>query len=347
MIRLNEVAKAGSFITIYKDSEDPRLFYYIPRFAELGKRDDGSLIFGMMLFKRNANDPNDGASVYNMTVRAVMPGAELQNAKRELEAMTGGPVSIVPIPGYNLSIKPITDFSFVMRGGRVQEQGGNLFTDLAISMTFEELAEPDMSTLFKSAAAWTGAIYYKVTGMLTPFKAAVRINWRQVHDHFKSQVSVKHWFISANLSHETEKLIRDGVIDIQITGGTPEQKDKVYAMAKQIADRLFVPSIKINPLPDHPGGSVVGFSVDHTHSEQNETITYNAEELAHEERNLGMAIAVGNVPASYFRGLAPNSPLILSLDTPLTQQAAKILDDIRRDARLSSVKSPRELEAVS
>jgi hypothetical protein len=318
MILLNEVAKSGAFMVVYKDHADDRLFYYIPRFAELATRNNGDLLFGHQLFRRDVNKPDDGFSVYNFTVRSVMPGQEFKNTKDELEAMAGGTVTIVPVPGFELSAEPITDLSFMQVGGKVQTRGGNIFTDLGVSMTFAEWCEPDMANLFMKNNGWTGQINYKLTGLLTPFEAKITVNWFAVQEHFRSQISVKYWFVSANISYETQKLIENGTIKVEVLGGTPEDKEKVWALANKIAERLFVRAIQPNPLPGHPSGSAVCFSLNFSRTEENRTVqfTFTSREL--ETRNLGMAIVVGNVPRSYFSHLG--SPMPLTDDLFLSDQ---------------------------
>jgi hypothetical protein len=264
----------------------------------------------MMLFKKNPKDPHDGFSVYNMTVRGVMPQPEYLATKAELEQQSGHKVSIVPIAGYNLAGEPLIDLSFAQIGGKVQQQGGNLFTDLAMSFTFQEWCEPDMAKLFMAKVGWTGVIKYKVTGLLTPFKAKITANWHRIQDHFKAQASVSCWFISSNISYETQHLIENGTIKVEITGGTPSQRDKVYALAKQIAERLFVRTISPNPLPSHPSGGLFGLSINYSKVEEDKTEVWSFEEHDFESRDLGMAIVVGSVPKEYFHGL--NTPLSYS-----------------------------------
>jgi hypothetical protein len=330
MILLNEVAKSGPYMVVYKDHADPKLFYYIPRFAELAKKDDGSLIFGHQLFRRDPNNPKDGFSVYNFTVRSVMPGVEYENTKKELEQMVGSAVSIVPIPGFDLRGKPLTDLSYVQIGGNVQSMGGNLFTDLAVSLTFIEDCEPDMSKLFKSNAGWTGEIDYKLTGALPVFLAKITANWHAVQEHFRSQVSVKYWFVSANISYETQKLIQNGVIKVDIIGGTAEDKDKVWTLANKIAERLFVQTLQPAPLPDHPSGSVICFSLNFSKTEEDKVTEYTFESREIATRDLGLAIVVGNVPDSYFPSL--NNPIRLSGDLSLGEQIKANLEE--RNIRL-------------
>lgn len=318
MILLNEIAKAGPYMVIYKDHADPKLFYYIPRFAELAKRDDGQLTFGHQLFRQDPTNPNDGFSIYNFTVRGCMPGIEMQKTQQELEAMVGGRVSIVPVPGFEITGEAVTDLSVFQQGARVQARGGNLFTDLGVSFTFHEMCEPAMSNLFKSNNGWTGSINYKLTGALTPFEVKITVNWHAVQEHFRSQLSVKWWFVNTNISYETQKLIENGTITVEVLGGTPDDKEKAWALANKFAERLFVRSIQPAPLPDHPSGSVVCFSLNYSKVEEDKRIefTFTSREL--ETRSLGMAIIVGNVPDSYFPSL--NNPIPLSNDLSLSEQ---------------------------
>jgi hypothetical protein len=103
-----------------------------------------------------------------------------------------------------------------------------------------------------------------------------------------------------------------------VLGGTPADNEKAWALANKIAERLFVKTIQPNPLPGHPSGSVVGFSLNHSRVEEDKTekFTFTSREL--QTRDLGMAIVVGNVPDSHFPSLS--QPLTLSNDFSLEEQ---------------------------
>ncbi|WP_162914231.1 hypothetical protein [Taklimakanibacter lacteus] len=321
MLLFHEVARATNYMTVYKDSDDPRLFYYIPQFAEISKRNDGKLAFGAVFFEKNPNDPNDGFSLYNFGVRGVYPSAELAAVKSELEAQYGGPVALQPVnPSVATpSLHPITDG--IYRSIKCQLNGGNLYTDLAASFTVDESLEPELSKLMKSGGVgWAGSIMYKVLTKRTVFKFKIVANWHRVLEHFRAQVSIKYWFVSANLSYETQKLIQNGTISITVDGGTPSEREKVTSLAEKIAGRLFVPTLQENPMPGHPTGSALCLSVNYSKIEEDKTETWTGEYNDYEEKELGMAAYVRDIPDEYFVNFDKAKHFINDLDSPDTHQ---------------------------
>lgn len=327
MLLFHEVARTTDYMTVYRDSDDPRLFYYIPQFAEVAKRNDGRLAFGAVLFKKNPHDPNDGFSLYNFGVRGVYPSAELTRVKADLEAQYGGPASLQPVnPSVATpSLEPITDG--IYRSIKCQAKGGNLYTDLAASFTLDESLEPSFSTLMKNGGVgWAGAITYKVLTKRTTFHFKITANWRRVQEHFRSQASVTYWYVNANISYETQKLIQNGTIKIDVTGGTPSDKEKVTSMAEKIAGRLFVQTLQENPLPQSPSGAIFCFSLNYSKIEEDKTEIWEGSYADFEEKELGMAAYVRDIPNEYFVGF----------DKPFRERPAVDLDiDDTHDMRRS------------
>ncbi|MER9729855.1 hypothetical protein [Mesorhizobium sp. M0217] len=315
MLLFHEVARTTNYMTVYRDSDDMKLFYYIPQFAEVAKRNDGKLAFGAAFFEKNPNDPNDGFSLYNFGVRGVYPSMELARVKAELEAQYGGPVALQPVnPSVSTpSLSPITDG--IYRSIKCQLNGGNLYTDLAASFTLDESLEPTFSELMKSGGVgWAGAITYKVLTKRTTFHFKITANWHRVQEHFRAQVSVKYWFVSANISYETQKLIQNGTIKIDIDGGSPSEREKVMSIAEKIAARLFVPSLEMNPLPDHPTGSALCVSLNYSKIEEDKTEVWEGTYSDYEEKELGMAAYVRDIPESYFVNFDKAKSFIVDLD---------------------------------
>lgn len=192
-ILIYDTVAASNFMTVYKDSDDPKLFYFVPQFAAVSKRQNGNLNFGARLFKRNANDPNDGFAVYNFGVTGVTPSAELQRVKSELETNYGKGVRLAVISPDASHPTLLTLTEGIYRNIKCQARGANLYTDLACSFTIDESMEPDMSQFFQTTSAgWAGEIDFAVRTKKTEFKWKITANWHRIQEHFKSQVSVQY-----------------------------------------------------------------------------------------------------------------------------------------------------------
>lgn len=308
-ILLYETVGASNFMTLWKDSEDPKLFYYVPKFSAVAKHANGKLQFGARLFRADPSDPNDGFGLYNFACSGVVPTRELQRAQADLEATYGPGVRIAPItPDEEApTLVPLTDG--VYRAIKCQSKGVDLFAHMACSFTVPEIYEPDMKGAMQTQAGWTGHLDFKVRTKKTSFKWTITANWRRIHEHFKAQVSVKKWFVNANLSYETQKLMEKEILHVDTEGGTPSQREKIYTFAEKIAGRLFVPSLEMNPMPSHPTGSAVCLSVNYQKIEEDKTSTWSGRESDYEVKSLGLAVVVGGVPDEYFSGYDRNSLL--------------------------------------
>ena len=236
MILLYEPASAGPYMTVYKDSDDPTLFYYIPAFGEIRKFQDGRLAFGAALFKSSSSSA-DTFSLYNLGVTGITPSDVLVQAQAALQASLGHPVSLQPIPALDVSLSPVT--TGIYRSVKCQAKGGNIYTDLVASFTVNGAYEPAMSHFFQTGTGWLGEIDFTVRTRKTAFAWKITANWHQIQEHFRSQVSVRYWFVATNISYETQKLIHDEKLKIDITGGSPSDKEKIYTFADKIVSRLW------------------------------------------------------------------------------------------------------------
>jgi hypothetical protein len=95
-------------------------------------------------------------------------------------------------------------------------------------------------------------------------------------------------------------------LKIVMVGGTPSQKEKIYSFAEKISQRLFVPTLQPAPLPDHPSGSVVCFSLNYSKVEEDKTSEWSGQESDYEDKPLGLAALIGNIPSDYFSGYSIN-----------------------------------------
>jgi hypothetical protein len=123
--------------------------------------------------------------------------------------------------------------------------------------------------------------------------------------------------VSANISYETQKLIQNGTIRLEVDGGTPDEQEKVTSLAEKIATRLFVQTLQENPMPGHPTGSVLCFSLNYSKIEEDKTEVWEGTYSDYEEKELGMAAYVREIPDEYFVGFdkAGKSYSMVDLDT--------------------------------
>lgn len=312
-ILIYDTIGTSNFMTLFRDSDDPKLFYFCPKFSELATYPDtGKLKFGARLFKKTA-DPSDGFAIFNFAVSGVVPRSDLTAALADLTAMYGPGVRISAITPDSKApaLTPLMDGIYTSI--KCQNVGVDLFSDLACSFTVPENIAMDVKELFRTELGWDGKIDYTVRTKKTSFDWKITANWHLVQEYFKSQASVKYWFVSTNLAYETQKLIQNDTIHIDTSGGDPSQKEKIYGFAEKIAQRLFVQTLQPGQMAGHPSGSAVCFSLSYSKVEEDRVSIWYGSERDYEEKALGIAAQIRSVPESYFSGFSA-APVMLSGD---------------------------------
>jgi LmbE family N-acetylglucosaminyl deacetylase len=204
-ILIYDTVGTSNFMTLYRDSDDPKRFYYVPQFSGISTYQNGKLKFGARLFPNNGN----GIALYNFACTADIPTDQLTKALSDLNQQYGPNVRLTMITpdSDHPTLKPITNG--IYKSITCQGQGVDLYTDLACSFVIPESLEPGMSQFFQSATAWAGEIDFAVRTQKTAFKWNITANWHRIQEHFRAETSVHYWYVSANLSYETQKLIEN------------------------------------------------------------------------------------------------------------------------------------------
>jgi len=122
-ILIYDTVGTNNFMTLYRDSSDPKRFYYVPQFSGISHYSSGKLKFGARLF------PN--IALYNFACTADIPVAELTKAKADLDSQYGPNVRLTMITpdAAHPTLSPITDG--IYNNIKCQSAGIDLYTDLA------------------------------------------------------------------------------------------------------------------------------------------------------------------------------------------------------------------------
>jgi len=117
----------------------------------------------------------------------------------------------------------------------------------------------------------------------------------------------------------------------------PPDKERVTLLAEKVAGRLFVQTLQPNPLPAHPSGSALCFSLNYFKIEEDKTEIWEGTYGDFEEKELGMAAYVRDIPDEYFVGFPPTIhrvTQIVDLDRPDTHTMldAVVFGEYREDA---------------
>ena len=61
-------------------------------------------------------------------------------------------------------------------------------------------------------------------------------------------------------------------------------------------------TISPTPLPDHPSGAAVCFSLNYSKTEEDKTVEWSGSESDFEDKDMGIAVYVRDIPKVYFQG---------------------------------------------
>jgi hypothetical protein len=283
---------------IYRRSNDPNGFFFIPHYAALTTGPDGRLVFGAGLLHK---PDGSGYGIVNMTCRPVIDQNEVAAATAKLKQRFG------PAAGLSAA-NPDTVAPFITASttfpGQVlncQATGSDLYNDLGLSLTVSESVYPLLAGMLQNSdLGWTGVINFTFEVQHTSCQWQITANWKSVADHFKAMADVKYWQVEGNLSAEVLKLVSQDAIKIVITGGTPGDQERVETMAEKIAARLFAPAVQPQQNSTNPSAGIACFSFNFTHSEVDGVSTTTETVNALVPRPTGIAVRVGHVPSDYF-----------------------------------------------
>lgn len=321
MISIHEVALTSAYMTIYKDADDKSLFYYVPQFSELSKDYNGNLNFGAAYYTGYPNDPSDDFIIVNFGVRGVTPNEEFRKALEELKQTYGETASLQPInPSVNApKLRSQTPLS--CSEINCQSVGSNLYTDLVCSFRLPGQYGINMKNDLTTGIGWSGAIEWRTRAVQPEFEWSISLNWKRVQTHFKSQASIKYWFIKSNISYEVKKLMENGTVKITTRGGNVTQRDEIRKLAEQIAKRLFVASLQPTPFPSHPSGAALCLSINYSRVEEDRVESWHGRDEAYIDHSMGLAVYVKNVPERLFTGFDSKNLIYQGNGDELSQQA--------------------------
>jgi hypothetical protein len=291
-------------LTLYPDSEDPSLAYFIPNSADLVRLDGGvpSIGFTYWGLQPSSSESSSQSGAY------LSFSMKLQSDKdqaRDLHSFlaSGKRVAVVPFKESMLKLTradgssvTLTDlfkeFDFAAHAGPAEAEVG-------VNALLTPVGARVFKTQLESPQALKLDYCYKFDGLGPKMDAHIKVQWSQVYEDFKSHASGGGWFSKVSIDSEIEKLRKDGVIQIQIRGGTAKMEDYVQKLAQTAISKMFVTELenKSTSMSNLSGWSFSRFQFAYTRREQftDEEYDYSNQDLVEREGCLNMKI--GNLGA--------------------------------------------------
>jgi hypothetical protein len=307
----NAAQNVAGVLTLYPDSEDPNLAYFIPDSAGLSTDANGLPDFGFTYWGL-APASSDAGAYMSFSMKLQMDQAQ-QNALNSFLA-TGKKIAVIP---FKESVVTLTSTN--------TSNNQMALTDLFKEFDFSSHAGPaeaevgvnavltaDGARVFKSQIETPQALKldycYKFDGLGPLMDAHISVHWSQIYTDFQEHASGGYWWTQVSIDSEIEKLRQDGAITIQIKGGTAKMEEYVEKLAQDAISRMFVSDLKDQPtsMSNLDGWSFSRFQFSYTDREQfkDEEYDYQNQDLV--ERDGCLDLKVGDL-AKYEDQLVRNA----------------------------------------
>jgi hypothetical protein len=278
----NAGIRVTEILTLYPDSSDPNVFYFMPDssgvvFDEATKLPQiGFTHWGLT----NGGDLKDAGAWLTFTMR--LKSGPAQRAALQSLIDEGKRIAVLPVQesivgltstktGETPAARLFEEFHFSQKAGLAEtEVGVNAVMTGVGAKVFK--AAIDNPQLMKTDYC------YKVKGLGPNMKGTIYVKWDKVYDHFESHFSAGGFFRRVDIAVEVEKLKQQNLVSLKLDGGDATEMEKLYELTNTIIARLFVPDLKMEPVGHKTGGwSFSRFSMKFTHKEELKEETWHIE----------------------------------------------------------------------
>lgn len=265
-------------ITLFPDSNDPRLVYYFPNSSGFQVGEENKPIFGLTTW--GLKGPMDQAGGWmSFTMR-------LQSDRRQDEALTkarseGLRIAVLPVRESTVGISS-TKGTGTAPFGRIFDElgfpphGGFADDDIGVNATLTGVG----AKVFRAALETVGLMKVdycaKFDGLGPQFKGKVTIHWDQVYDNVQAHFKVGGLFHRVDVQAEFEKMLDERTVEISTEGGDATKKEYIKKVAELAVDKFFEPTLKMQPTDQGQSGgwSFMSYGLKVTHREQHKKQDY-------------------------------------------------------------------------
>lgn len=289
--------KVSDILTVYPDSEDPNLVYFIPNSSKMARDSAGLPQFGLTYWGLGSGQPLDQAGAY-LTFSLRLDSDESQRKALDSLIAEGKRVAVLPVQESTVGItstkkdaatplgRLFEEFNFAQRGGLYgDEVGVNAVLTGVGAKVFK--AAIDNPQLLKAEYC------SKVVGLGPDFRGKVTVDMKRVYTHFQTHASFGAWWLRVDISAEYEKLKKSGAIKIEAQGGDATDEEYLRKVGEDITKRIFTPELKM--VPGQAQTSGWGFnrlSLNATHKEEEDHQTFEYIRRENVEREFCSNLAI-------------------------------------------------------
>ncbi len=245
-------------LTLYPDSENPNLFYFMPNSSEFAReRSSGLPSFGFTYW--GLEDPrNTDAGGYMVFSMRLQSDADQKIALNAAIA-SGKQIAVLPVQESTIGITStntsagvplgvlFNEFHFSHRAGRAEDE-------VRVKAVLTKTGPKGMKNINENPAILKVDYCYKVQGLGPNFDASITVDWKRVYDDFQAHASAGGFWHRWSIDAEVEKLRENRIVQIEINGGNAKDEEYVKGVADQIVTKLFVPELQSTPTSSSGSG---------------------------------------------------------------------------------------------
>ena len=303
MIRLSRTVASSRSLLLYEDSEDPALFYYMPKSAELDGLANGGVRFAQRMF-RPGSSSGAAVSAYFWTVRSVVPDSELAELRDEMAARSKHPVRLEAVQFWPtmtaIGVTILTDapWDLLMCKAWTPDAGPG---EITVMLAAADSAEPSLAERFMDSSGLEVSLECKVTGASTPFRGTLQGNFGAVQQHLLTAFPEPGLVSWSQVAGEVETLLSDGTLRLRIEDGAADSSVTASAVTRYVVNRL-TRLHRLTPLSILPGMHGARFRLKEG-GEPDRWETVELTEFELETRALPVSARIRSVPVDAFHGL--------------------------------------------
>jgi hypothetical protein len=289
----NAAQNVSTALTLYPDSDDPNLFYFMPNSSAIQMDSSAGTPMPMFGFtywglEQGANLANAGAY---MTFTAHLVSDQNQKDAMNAFIASGKKIAAIPLLNSTIGLTPATpgaaplplifnELDFAAHAGMAED-------DIGVNAVLTGIGAKVFKAAIDGTDLFKADYCFQVQGLGPNFDATISIHYQRVYDDFQAHFSGGGWFTSYQINAEVEKLRQSGAVSIVINGGDETLTEYVKGVADQITAKLFTPQLQSTPTSSSstPWWSFTSYSMSATSRDQlaDETWTMKKRDLVTRE----------------------------------------------------------------
>ncbi len=330
-------------VTVYPDSENSNLFYFLPTSVAIAKQ-GGVLRFGVQHWGITGPDPEGAGAGLNFSVRPAFDQEAIKkvkddillrnpNARFAFPTLLSSTMRILLLGAYHDSKQDKSSPDDVV--------GGPIDGTAAFAISLTKIGARAFGQDISKDSDVVGAEYkYRFTGIAKRLHAKITVWQKRTYRHFAARAKANAWWglVKTDWQADYKKLEEDGAITIEILkGGTTDKSEYLVKLFETLANMkvkgegMFKPELRPAGLKANPESMKSGWgfssSVAWEGLDENKKFVFEINTAKLEEREFRVALSFSAVCArhpSHFVDLTtPNKRCINPSDIKETAKAVR------------------------